>query len=534
MVYINPVEILNFYGLSQSENGNTAIKKAKRRLFADIDLSDEGHYDYKGVRLSKSDCEKAIEDLENPQYIEFYQSLVENELLNNYLVNGDELFFNNFRTESIYNFTDFIDFISPYFAKRLDKSLIRAFHTGDEERFKSVLRTVSLIKPHHYNTAFKSISSELQSSLQEIAKHTKDIREEDSDLDSFSINEILPDIKKKFPFKLINQLPSYFQSQINLVGKELNFLQLAIDGSYDETELCVNILNYLFNFKIESASMETFRNNHKILSERLAKEEDIKKNRPAIQKWAKELIDLRKMNEFLENKKIVPANAFKTLSSQIDFDELNSLGSFASDIKSQFAISLRSISISSWNDHQDIISAISFIEKALSISDVPDDVQANLENDRKSLYKIKTDNEHLLTCHFCKTNIPNEKSVIKTTLYKVYDRTRYGNQRRVLYHTTEVEIPRCKGCQNIAGKSFGNSAIIIVSSMLAGIGAAALMEGTEYALGGLVGLVVGFIFTEIYKRKFYKNHGLKIVSGKDYIIVKNRKKEGWQFNKPSA
>ena len=54
MQYINPIEIL---GLSNVEDttsiDNEIVKKAKRKLFADIDLSDNGLFEYYGLQLTK-------------------------------------------------------------------------------------------------------------------------------------------------------------------------------------------------------------------------------------------------------------------------------------------------------------------------------------------------------------------------------------------------------------------------------------------------------------------------------------------------
>ena len=73
MQYINPVEILQLsYVADSSQIDSDTIKKAKRRLFADIDLSDDGHFNYYGLKLSKGDGERAIDELSNKDFKEFY------------------------------------------------------------------------------------------------------------------------------------------------------------------------------------------------------------------------------------------------------------------------------------------------------------------------------------------------------------------------------------------------------------------------------------------------------------------------------
>lgn len=534
MAYINPLEILDLQGIPESKIDNTLIKKAKRRLFADIDLSDDGLLEYKGARLSKSDCEKAIDELENKSIRDFYSILCENSLLNNYLANGDEAFFRRYRTESIYSHQPFIDFISPYFAHRLNKSLTSAFKSRDEDHFKSILRTIHLVIPKDYNIAYKSLSFEIQNRIQSLSTLTREIREEETDFDEFDLAEIVDNLKEDHSPSFLNDLPPYFQSQLNSIGKELNFLQLAIDNSYGETTLCVDILEHLFKLRLESATMETFRNNHKILRARLMREHEIALHRPILQKWAKELVDLRKMNEHVENSKMKPHEAYKIVSTQIDFNNLNSLGAFANDIKAQVAIALRNISVASWNNHQDINSAVSFIDKALTILDIPSEVKDSLTDDRENLYKIRTDNAHLLICHYCKKNQPAAASKVSVKMYKVYNRSNLGRQRNVQFHTTTVDIPRCEECTKFSGKSLVNSVKIILSCIATGIVIGALMEGAHFILGGLLGLLVGSIVRIIYKNRFYKMNGLQRVNDNDFKSIKDNKREGWKLSEPTA
>lgn len=534
MAYINPLEILDLTQIPISDIDSTMIKKAKRKLFAEIDLSDDGHFDYKGVKLSRSDCEKAVEELENSSQIDFHLSLSENKSLNNYLVTGDESFFSNYRMESIYQMPEFINFVSPYFAERIDKSLLNAFKSGDENKLQAVLRTSGLLSPRDYNTAYKSLSAEIQDRIQSLKGTTNEIREEETEYDDFDIGEILPEIEQKFPANMLNLLPSYFQSQINLIGKELNYLQLAIDGYFENTGLCVKILDHLFKLRLESATMGTYKNNYKILSGRLQREQEIAINKPVLQKWAKELVDLRQMHAHLENNKISPEVSYNTVSTQINFTELNSLGSFADDIKTQTAYALRHISVVCWNKYQDIKNSLLFIDRALSIHGLPQDVVDNLEDDQENLFQIKKDNEHLLTCHFCKEKPPVEKAARKVKIYKEYNRTWSGNRRRVQYHTLEISVPQCADCAVIAGNSVNNTLKIVAATLAVGVLTGYLMEGSHFILGGILGILVGYVASRIYKRSFYKSHGLKIVDESDYILIKEKLKQGWQLNEPTA
>ena len=137
MQYINPIEILGLSSVADTTSiDNEIVKKAKRKLFADIDLSDNGLFEYYGLQLTKGDCEKVIDELTNNDLKEFYLYLSSNKKLNNFLVNGNENVFTNFKQDSIFKLPEFVKFISPYYAPKFDKALLNAFENEDVEQTK--------------------------------------------------------------------------------------------------------------------------------------------------------------------------------------------------------------------------------------------------------------------------------------------------------------------------------------------------------------------------------------------------------------
>jgi hypothetical protein len=278
MTFINPIEILELQSYSISEIDSSLIKKAKRKLFAEIDLSDNGLFDYKGISLTKTDCETAIDNLENPEYIEFYSYLANsNQSLNYFLTNGDERFFAKFSQESIYSLPEFVDFISPYFALRFDKALHNAFITYFEDDItyfeddikssytEDILETQILIKPTDINIAFKSLSVALTSRINETRKIAQEIKDETSDYDDDNIDEVTDLITESFPIDFLNLLPKYFQSQIHKTAATINQLQLAIWNKFDNPSVCRKLLEHLLALHVESVNKKTFENNYKIV-----------------------------------------------------------------------------------------------------------------------------------------------------------------------------------------------------------------------------------------------------------------------------
>ena len=245
MVYINPIEILELKDKEVYEIDSSIIKKSKRRLFADIDLSDSGLYEYNGQKLTKSDCERAIDELQDKNKIEFYSHLSTNLELNKFLANGSNNLLKILKQESIYKLPEFINFISPYFSAKIDQILLKSFQNKDLELFSSALRAEYLISKDDLNKAYKTLGNEIQQRINVTDKLTKKIKKEESDYTDDNIDDVIKVIKKRFPSELLNKLPVYFQSQINKIAASVNFLQLNIWNEFNTTSVPLSLLEYL-------------------------------------------------------------------------------------------------------------------------------------------------------------------------------------------------------------------------------------------------------------------------------------------------
>jgi hypothetical protein len=127
MAFLNPIEILELNGKDLREIDNNSIKKAKKRLFADIELSDNGSFDYLGNTFSKSEVENSINQLENPDLLEIYYFVSQYRELQNFLSSADSNLFKNFRREGIFILDQVINFISPYYANSFNKIILNIY-----------------------------------------------------------------------------------------------------------------------------------------------------------------------------------------------------------------------------------------------------------------------------------------------------------------------------------------------------------------------------------------------------------------------
>lgn len=535
MIFINPIEILELKDKEVNEIDSSIIKKSKRRLFADIDLSDSGFYEYNGQKLTKSDCERAIEELEDKNKLEFYSHLSTNLELNKFLANGSNELLNNLKQESIYKLPEFVDFISPFFSSKIDQILLKSFQNKDLELFSSALRAEYLISKNDLNKAYKSLGNEIQQRIAETDKLRKEIKEEESNYTDDNIDDVVQVIKDRFPVEFLNKLPIYFQSQINKIAASINFLQLNIWNEFNTTSVPLSLLEYLLELNIESVSKPTFEKNYNIVKKKHEERIEQEKNAPLIKKWAKILISIQSKVDDVENETLKANDALSFVKSSFDLMEINNLPSFANEIRTQIGYSIRSMSIASWNKQSDIKNALALINYSLQIN-VNESAKSKFYQDKNELEELEKKYKGILVCHFCEINTPEKGCEINTKIYKVTNRTFFP--KRVEFSYSEISLPRCKSCSKIhtESKKSSTTRIVIIAVVFAVFGI--MYGGIAGAIfGGGMGALLAWIFSDFFGEKKENKLGIRDTShfslSKHPILIE-RIKNGWTFNKPSA
>ena len=229
--YINPIELLNLDTDIPSGVDGLTIRKAKKTLLAEIELSDTDTVIHNGIELTKSDCLRAIDDLDHKDKRDFHLFIYENSDLNHFLTSGDLNFFRTFKTESIYKLQDFIDFISPYFSVQYAKALSRNFKTNNFNNVKSLLSVKPIVSDSYTEDCYKSTYAILKEIENEIIKITKDIEFKKSEHIKDDFNELPKLIKQKVNVDLINLLPSYFQSLRNQFAETNKILAVTLNNA---------------------------------------------------------------------------------------------------------------------------------------------------------------------------------------------------------------------------------------------------------------------------------------------------------------
>jgi hypothetical protein len=393
-MYINPIEILGLSGASDILSiDNEILKKEKRRLYADIDLSDNGIFEYYGNEVTKGNCEKAIDELSNNDHKEFYLYLSKNKPLNEFLANGNQSLFENFKQDSIFKLPDFINFISPFFAPKFDRALLENFEKNNPIKIKYILNTSTLLAQSDFNNAFKSVTNKIENNIAEIDKLKKEIENELSIYNENNIDEVIDIIKSKVPVETLNCLPPYFQSQKLKIANSINYLSNSIWDAFDNTNVPFNLITYVLTIDITGVDRNTFENNFKIIKNKHTERIEQLENEPLLKKWAQVLLNLRTISTKIDNKELNPKIAIISIT-EISIQELNELPSFANEIRHSIAFIIRGISVSMWNIYKDNETAIKSIQIAIRINLEESDI-AKLNADLSKLNEIKKETEEI-------------------------------------------------------------------------------------------------------------------------------------------
>ncbi|MBO9204208.1 MULTISPECIES: hypothetical protein [Niastella] len=389
MRFINPIEILNLQKAEVNNIDSAIIKKAKRILFADIDLSDDHHFEYKGTSLAKSDCEKAINELESNDKIEFYHFIANYSDLNDFLATGKENIFSSFRQESIYQLPEFINLISPWFSEQYDRALFKAYQNNNIDLLNKILSINPPVNHFDKDKLYKSLGATIKESINEIDQATRDIKNEESIYDETNIEEVLFLVQEKLDIDKINTLPQYFQSTRNQCATSIRNLSVNVFNTFNDANVALDLISYALDFDINGISKQSLTEDYNQLNAIKSRRDEEARHEPILRKYASLILDAKSKIEGLKNKTLTVSNLTTWISSKIDIAEVNALDSTFDEIRNQIALIFRAISVEVWNNYSDINAAIALITKAHSIDKLNQTTTQNLLEAKSQLNELK-------------------------------------------------------------------------------------------------------------------------------------------------
>ena len=404
MHYINPFELLNLDADDLSIISASVINKAKRKLLTEIELSDNNTISHKGIDLTRSNCIKAIDDLDDKDKREFHYFILQNKYLLRFLSERKIDFFENYKAESIYKLSDFLDFISPVFSEQYDKLLSQNFKSGNIEYVKKVLSVKPITNEIFFEKCYKDTYALLRNINNEIGKINAEISANNSSFIDNNFAELEQTISNKVNIDLINTLPLYFKSVRNQLAQTINELSTTINNApYKSYETAFKIIKLAKSISIDGLTSQRITRDFYIVRENYESEVKKKEEEAKLLTYSKEIDHYNNILDRIEiiidelENKTSTYNAWnfpkhlKWIQKHINVSELNSLPKFSVNIQKKIAVQLMSLSITVWNKYQEINPALEMIRLALTIN-VDDETKARIEEN----YEIfKNNEEHI-------------------------------------------------------------------------------------------------------------------------------------------
>ena len=529
MFFINPIELLQLK-TDQEILDLGIVKRAKRRLYADIELSDDGLVDFNGRLLSRNDCEAAIAWLDDPIVNGYCQYLLRNVELSSLLSTGNVTKVRDITKDDVNTSDGFIDFIRPFLVAQYNRVVHQAFKSCNTDNLSSLLDLQWLIVNADYATAFKYVTTEINDLINEIDALANEISNEPDRHPHESVDALCQLLCKKIHIGSYNLLPSFFQSQRNKIALRMNNLQVIIWEKYQVERVPLMVLDHILRLAIDGPGVSVYQGNYEVMKTKYRERLWSEKNKPLVNEWADIIRKLEALVKDIVAKTITPHDALPVVQACVSIDKINHLPVFGNEIRNEVARCLRALSNAAWNEQHDLIVAKLLIEMALTVTSSGNDREL-YEQDLQTVNELFIKYEGVLVCYFCESYPPNAELAFKVEIFKVMNRSTYA----VEYQRSTFNVPRCQSCK-LAHDEWTR---VTFSGLSGGIVLGALMSSIAYDTvfsGGIIGGVIGFMFGKYLYNLRIQKLAIKtdtVSIALQHPMLKSLISEGWSVNNPT-
>ncbi|HTI60108.1 hypothetical protein [Mucilaginibacter sp.] len=391
MTFVNPIQVLGLEDYELSEITPAVIKKSKKVIYAEIELSDDGIFDNLGTKVSKSEVERVVNDLDDPDKLEFYLFIAKYPDLQSFLSKGEARFVENFRNEGMFLLPAFIKFISPFYAARFDKVIYEAYVSGTFVFFKKATSVKSLTTPSDLLLSYRQLSGYINDTKGELDQIVAGLRNKVTSYTNDSIKAAISQYKLKLSSPKLNCLPILFQDRRNAVALSFRNLSVNVYNFFDDPQLALDIIKYALSFEVNGLDKSELEKDLAEITKLKEEREEASKYDGIIKKYAGILSEGDSLNANVKKKVVNPTSVISWVNSKISITEINAFPQALNEIKSQIALVIRSLSVSVWNEWEDIDNAVRLIDKAITISTTDSTVKQNLKEAKDKLSQLKID-----------------------------------------------------------------------------------------------------------------------------------------------
>ncbi len=243
MAYVNPFDLLD--APFQPPLDASRLKRERKRLMAEFDLSQEVEISIGGHHLDRASVIRLFDELENHQTQDFHYQVHQDAALSGFLGEATlDLFYDGGVGQLANREEEFLRWIAPFFAESFNKRLVNAVKQSDLEETR-VLCQAPLPIPAAYQAAcFQDSYRYLHEQIKEVDALTKSI--DKGGAPTGKVQEVCDEML----IDLLNLLPTYFDGVRDRYGLALEALALSVQNQHQRVQLSILIVKQGLKLRI--------------------------------------------------------------------------------------------------------------------------------------------------------------------------------------------------------------------------------------------------------------------------------------------
>lgn len=163
MKYFSPYKLL---ALNEAIFDPKELLFGKKKIMAEYELANKPVIEYAGYVIERTTTLKLVEEMENRELADFHFNIFQDKCLLLFLETGT--WAGNFLSNEVYEVSNFINFISPYFTEAFNQLQFNAFSKSDADVLRAVASLKMMVNPKDLDACYRKTNFFLNQKIAEI------------------------------------------------------------------------------------------------------------------------------------------------------------------------------------------------------------------------------------------------------------------------------------------------------------------------------------------------------------------------------
>ncbi len=235
MQYIDPYALFDFDPASPDELDRSQVRRARQKILAEFELSDDIVIEFKGHSVDKSTALRLLEELEQPDKKWQHWYLHQNPFLQQFLSQQKVRFLRNIAPAEELGDEAFRAFLSKQLVPIFDQLLTENFKKGRKPEVSLLIQRLDLIHSRDHDLALKGTLRHINLNIQSLKDAMAD---PEGNLEFFDG----PELYSNSLIDLLNRLPNLYQHIRNRYADALEEWAIALENNWSFTQKAFEVI----------------------------------------------------------------------------------------------------------------------------------------------------------------------------------------------------------------------------------------------------------------------------------------------------